>query len=198
MSLTYLYNKLENMNSKEQYAYIQNIFFQFQIRPKINIDEIFKDIDGKQSAGKNPLGYIVMHLTLEQLTQLIPKYLRDLVPGDSFDNDCNILYKIYNCMKSLQHSDTVWLPTELYDCQSSSHDMLDVFNFGVAKYSPWSFLKLNPYILIPSLFRHLYKNRYISKTDEESGLPHIAHAACNVRMIELIINNHNNEVNHGS
>lgn len=195
MSLTYLYNKLENMNSKEQYAYIQNIFFQFQIRPKINIDEIFKDIPGKQSAGKNPLGYLLMHLRPEQVDELIPKYLRDLIGTDTFSTqDRIIMDTIYSATDCITNMDILFY----FPYKTSAPEMLSVFQFGVGKYSEWSFLKINPYTLIPAMFRHLYKYFNISRTDEETGLSHLAHAECNKRMIELIINNYNNEVNHES
>ena len=39
MSLTYLYNKLEKMNTREQYCYIQNILLLHQIRPKFDINK---------------------------------------------------------------------------------------------------------------------------------------------------------------
>lgn len=185
MSLTYLYKKLENMDSREQYCYIQNIFKRFEIDPIIPIDEIFKDIDGKQSSGKNPLGYLVMHLNETGLDELVPKYLRQLCEYDTFSDliDSKILDIIYHTIFYIETKDKEYKEELNYNVS----DMLSVFEFGVGKYSEWSFLKLNPYTLVPALFRHLYKHYYISKTDEESGLPHIAHAACNLRMIELIL-----------
>lgn len=180
MSLEHLYNKLENMNDLERYAYIQNVFERFQIRPKFDIDELFKDTSGKQSVGKNPLGYIVMHLDKYQLLELIPEYLRELVGGDTFnDTDEYIMSILENTMYLDYYGD---YPVVCHDNAA----MLRVFEFGVGKYSPWSFLSLNEYTLIPALFRHLYKYYYISKVDEETGLPHLAHAQCNIRMIELI------------
>lgn len=178
MGLTYLYNKLENMNSRERYAYIQNVFLRFQIRPKFNIDEVFKNTSGKESSGKNPLGYIVMHLTLDQLQQLIPEYLRELVGKSTFNNTDDKIMGIIDDVMQGDYDDL--------QINFDTSEMTQVFNFGVVKYSPWSFLNLNRYTLIPALFRHLYKHYYISLTDEESGLPHIAHAACNIRMIQLI------------
>lgn len=185
MSLTYLYKKLENMDSREQYCYIQNIFKRFEIDPIIPIDEIFKDIDGKQSSGKNPLGYLVMHLNETGLDELVPKYLRQLCEYDTFSDliDSKILDIICHTMFYIETKDKEYKEELNYNVS----DMLSVFEFGVGKYSEWSFLKLNPYTLVPALFRHLYKHYFISKTDEESGLPHIAHAACNLRMIELIL-----------
>lgn len=181
MSLTYLYNKLENMNSREQYAYIQNIFFRFQIRPKINIDQIFKDTPGKETAHKNPLGYIVMHLTLDQLQQLVPEYLRKLVGKSTFNRTDDKIMGIIDGVMQGNYEDL--------QVDFDTSEMTQVFEFGVGKYSEWSFLELNPYILVPALFRHLYKYFYISKVDEESGKSHLAHAACNIRMIQLILEN---------
>lgn len=178
MSLTYLYNKLENMSSREQYTYIQNVFFTYQIRPKIDIDQIFNDIDGKQSNGKNPLGYLVMHLTLDQLQQLVPEYLRELVGQSTFNLTDD---KIMGIIDDVMQGDY-----EELQINFDTSEMTQVFDFGVAKYSPWSFLKLDRYILIPALFRHLYKFFYVSQVDEETGISHLAHACCNIRMMQLI------------
>lgn len=185
MSLTYLYKKLENMDSREQYCYIQNIFKNFDIIPKYPIEDNFKNIEGKEACGKNPLGYIIMHLNESQLDELVPKYLRELCEYDVFSDlvDSTILDCICNTTLMIECRDFE-LKEEL---DYNISDMLQVFEFGVGKYSKWSFLKLNPYTLVPALFRHLYKHHFISKIDEESGLPHIAHAACNLRMIELIL-----------
>lgn len=185
MSLSYLWNKLDNMNSLEQQAYITNIFKQFNITPLYPIEENFKDIKGKQSSGKNPLGYIVMHLTDEQLNQLIPEYLRELVQDKSFytvDQE-DIINTIRKLVEKIKQNKTGVNASPYY----RPDVMLEVFQFGVGKYSPWSFLKLNPYTLLPAAFRHLYKYYFISKVDEETGLPHLAHFYCNVRMIDLII-----------
>lgn len=181
MSLTYLYNKLEKMNSREQYAYIQNVLLQFQIVPKLDLASIFEDIPGKESSGKNPLGYLVMHLTLDQLEQLIPTYFKELIGQSTFNQtDIDLMNMIDKVVD--------YIDGEEYFFEFEHPDlMLQVYQFGVAKYEPWSFLKLNPYSLVLALFRHLYKHFYISKTDEESGLPHSIHADCNLRMIELIV-----------
>lgn len=185
MSLKYLWNKLEKMDSLEQQAYIENIFKQFNITPYYPIADNFKNIDGKQSSGKNPLGYIVMHLTDEQLNQLIPEYLRELVQDKSFytvDQE-DIINTIRKLVEQIKQSKTGVNTSPYY----RPDVMLEVFQFGVGKYSPWSFLKLNPYTLIPAAFRHLYKYYFISKTDEETNVSHLAHAACNIRMIQLIL-----------
>lgn len=188
MSLTYLYNKLEKMNTREQYAYIQNVLLQFQIKPKLDLVSIFNDIPGKESCGKNPLGYLVMHLSLDQLEQLIPTYFKELIGQSTFNEvDLSIMNTIDKVVQYIEGEELIF-EFEHPDL------MLQVYEFGVAKYKPWSFLELNPYSLILALFRHLYKHFYISKIDEESGLPHSIHADCNLRMIELIRNkNERNE-----
>lgn len=186
MSLKYLWNKLEKMNSLEQQAYIENIFKQFNITPYYPIADNFKDIAGKESSGKNPLGYIAMHLTDEQLNQLIPEYYRELLPFISFKTvgQIDIIEIIQDTVSAIKKHNTNILPGL---SNQNIEEMLEVFEFGVGKYSPWSFLDLNPYKLVPALFRHLYKYHYISKTDEETNVSHLAHAACNIRMIQLII-----------
>lgn len=185
MSLKYLWNKLEKMNSLEQQAYIENIFKQFDITPYYPIADNFKNTPGKQSQSKNPLGYIAMHLQLDQLIQLIPEYYRELLPSISFKTlgQLDILGIIQDVVSAIKKHDTDYLPILDYDIE----EMLEVFEFGVGKYHPWSFLDLNPYAPVPALFRHLYKYHYISKTDEETNVSHLAHAACNVRMIQLIL-----------
>ena len=185
MSLKYLWNKLEKMNSLEQQAYIKNIFKQFDITPYYPIADNFKNIDGKESSGKNPLGYIVMHLTSDQLNQLVPEYYRELLPLSSFTTvgQLNILGILQEVNDAIKRYDVDYLP----ELEKNTDEMLEVFEFGVGKYSPWLFLDLNPYILVPALFRHLYKYYFISKKDEETNVSHLAHAACNVRMIQLII-----------
>lgn len=175
MSLTYLYNKLEKMDKREQYCYIQNILIQFQITPKYDL------MTCMESYPKNPLGYLVMHLTLDQLQELVPKYLRELVGQSTFnDVDDEIM-------------DTIDYATDLIDRKLTPNIhyrdpsmLLQVFEFGAGKYKEWDFLNLNPYILVPAIFRHAYKEEYISKIDEESHLPHEAHIDSNIRMITLI------------
>lgn len=186
MSLKYLWNKLEKMDSLEQQAYIENIFKQFDITPYYPIEENFKNTPGKQSQSKNPLGYMVMHLQLDQLIQLIPEYYRELLPATSFKTvrQLDILGIIQDTVSAIKKYDTDSLPgLRVQDIE----EMLEVFEFGVGKYHPWSFLDLNPYTLVPALFRHLYKYHYVSKTDEETHVSHLAHAACNIRMIQLIL-----------
>lgn len=184
MSLRYLYNKLEKMNTREQYCYIQNVFFRFQIRPNVSIDEIFEDTEGKQTSGKNPLGYLVMNLTKEQLQKLVPDYFRELIGVGTFTTQDDIIMNIIDStIDAIEFGDTyIYSPYK-----STQAEMLQVFQFGVGKYSEWSFLKLNPLLLVPAMFRHLYKYFNVAHLDEETGISHLAHAECNKRMIQLII-----------
>lgn len=184
MSLRYLWNKLDNMNALEQEAYIKNIFIQFNITPIYPVEDNFKDTEGKQSKGKNPLGYLLMHLDPVQLDELIPKYLRNLYQKDTFSTQSRILYDmVKSAVECIKYKDSYfYFP---YKCDPE--DVVEVFSLGVVKYHPWSFLKLSPYTLIPAMFRHLYKYFNISKTDEETGVSHLAHAECNRRMIEIIL-----------
>ena len=175
MSLTYLYNKLEKMDKWEQYCYIQNVLLQFQITPKYDLATCM------ESYPKNPLGYLVMHLTLNQLQQLIPKYLRELTGESTFNqNDQEIFNVVDYAVHAIDNKISVNV-----SCVDPSM-VLQVFEFGTTKYPEWDFLKLNPYILVPAIFRHMYKHKYISKIDDESGLPHMAHVDSNLRMICLI------------
>lgn len=175
MSLTYLYNKLENMDKWEQYCYIQNVLLQFQIIPKYDLTTCM------ESYPKNPLGYLVMHLTLNQLTQLIPKYLRELVGQSTFNEDDQ---EIFNVVDYAVHAIDKKASVNISCIDPSA--VLQVFEFGATKYPEWDFLKLNPYVLVPAIFRHMYKYKYISKIDDESKLSHMAHVDSNLRMISLI------------
>lgn len=193
MSLKYLWNKLEKMNSLEQQAYIENIFKQFDITPYYPIADNFKNIPGKQSQSKNSLGYLVMHLTVSQLNSLIPEYYRELTDNNSFNTlkQQQVIKTIQSVMYCIDGEFEIDCVEEMFPRYLANKihtdEMLDVFTFGVGKYSPWSFLKLNPYSLVPALFRHLYKYQFISKIDEETNVSHLAHAACNIRMIQLIL-----------
>lgn len=185
MSLRYLYNKLNDMSSLEQECYIKNIFKQFDITPKFDLDKLFINQSGKQSSGKNPLGYLVMHLDYNQLQSLIPEYFVDLCEGFTFGSKDDCIMNTVDKAMDLIELGTI--DSLYYNLKYDQSDVLSVFEFGVGKYSPYSFLNLDPYELVPALFRHLYKHYYISTVDEETGLPHMAHAFCNLRMIEMIV-----------
>lgn len=182
MSLTYLYNKLEKMDKWEQYCYIQNILIQFQIVPKYDLATCM------ESYPKNPLGYLVMHLSLGQLQELIPKYLQDLVGQSTFNEEDISIMNLVDYAKHLIE-DKLYPNIQIID----PSETLQVFNFGSTKYPDWDFLNLNPYILVPAIFRHAYKDIYINPIDDESGLPHQAHIDSNLRMITLI-NEHRSNV----
>lgn len=175
MSLTYLYNKLEKMDKREQYCYIQNIIIQFQITPKYDL------MTCMESYPKNPLGYLVMHLTLDQLQELVPKYLRELVGQSTFNTDDILIMDLVDYATDL--IDRKLAPSPHLE---NAGDVLRVLEFGAGKYKEWDFLKLNPYVLVPAIFRHAYKKEYISEIDEESHLPHEAHIDSNLRMITMI------------
>ena len=185
MSLRYLYNKLNYMSSLEQECYIKSIFKQFDIEPKFDIDNLFTNKAGKQAKNKNPLGYIVMHLDYNQLQSLVPEYFVDLCEGFTFGSKDDCIMNTVDKAMDLIELGTI--DSLYYNLKYDQSDVLSVFEFGVGKYSPYSFLNLDPYELVPALFRHLYKHYYISTVDEETGLPHMAHAFCNLRMIEMII-----------
>ena len=189
MSLTYIYDKLEAMNSIEQEAYISNIFQQFNIKPLYPISDNFKNLPGKEQKSKNPLGYIVMHLDQYQLQQLVPKYLVNLCEGDTFNiRDMELIFIMHEIVAFIKGE-----ITKLYfPYKPDKKEYLRVFQFGQNKYSEWSFLKLNPYLLIPAVMRHLYKYFYVREFDEESECRHLEHACSNIRMIKLIIKNRGN------
>lgn len=65
----------------------------------------------------------------------------------------------------------------------SVEDVVKVINFGSTKYEPNSWRRMdaesdNRYF--SALMRHLVQWRAGELIDSESGLPHLAHAACNV------------------
>ena len=133
MSLRYLYNKLNDMSSLEQECYIKNIFKQFNITPKFDIDKLFINQSGKQSSGKNPLGYLVMHLDYSQLQSLGPEYFVDLCEGFTFGSrdDC-----IMNTVdKAIDLIELGVIDSLYYNLKYDQSDVLSVFEFGVGKYT---------------------------------------------------------------
>lgn len=195
MSLRYLWNKLESQDALEQEAYIKNIFKLFNITPIYPVEDNFKNIPGKESKSKNPLGYLIMHLTPGQLQELIPPYLIELLGYRPFETrDAQLIDIVKEVVKNVQNMK----PYVFFPFKSNYNDRLDVFNFGRRKYSDWSFLELCPYTLIPAMFRHLYKYFNVTENDEETGISHLAHAECNARMIQLIIMKYMKEDDNGS
>lgn len=186
MSLRYIYNKFEDMNSLEQEAYIANIFKQFNIKPLYQISDNFKNLPGKEQKAKNPFGYLLMHLDVEQLQQLVPKYLVELCEGSTFTTrDLELIFIARDLVAYIQGE----INNPHFPYKPDKAEYLKVFQFGQNKYDEWSFLRLNPYCLIPAVMRHLYKYFYVSQYDEESGCRHLEHACSNVRMIKLIVRN---------
>jgi len=56
-----------------------------------------------------------------------------------------------------------------------------VLQFGALKYDDWNWYKGLPITTcVASCFRHLMKFMLGEDTDDESGLPHLAHAGCNI------------------
>lgn len=62
-----------------------------------------------------------------------------------------------------------WLATEA---------AVGVLTFGAKKYSPNGWRMVEPYRYEAALHRHLAAHRAGEKLDSDSGLPHLAHAAC--------------------
>lgn len=72
------------------------------------------------------------------------------------------------------------IPTELIE------EVAKVFTFGAKKYSPnnWKgFTKEQQDEILGSLLRHILEYQKGNKLDSESGLHHLAHAACNIAFI---------------
>lgn len=72
------------------------------------------------------------------------------------------------------------IPTELIE------EVAKVLTFGAKKYSPnnWKgFTKEQQDEILGSLLRHILEYQKGNKLDSESGLHHLAHAACNIAFI---------------
>lgn len=72
------------------------------------------------------------------------------------------------------------IPTEL------TEEVAKVLTFGATKYSPdnWKgFNKEQQKEILGSLLRHILEYQKGNKFDSESGLHHLAHAACNIAFI---------------
>lgn len=63
--------------------------------------------------------------------------------------------------------------------------VIDVLTLGTAKYSPRGWMTApNAYRLYyAAALRHLWARAKGEKLDAESGLPHLAHAACNLLIL---------------
>ena len=65
-------------------------------------------------------------------------------------------------------------------------DELAVWAYGAKKYAPWNWTKGMPWsIPFACAMRHLTAWQMGEELDAESGLPHLAHAMCNLRMLTL-------------
>lgn len=65
-------------------------------------------------------------------------------------------------------------------------DEARVWMYGKAKYAAWNWAKGMPWsVPLACLQRHLAAWQRGEENDPESGLPHLAHAMCNLRMLTL-------------
>jgi hypothetical protein len=69
-------------------------------------------------------------------------------------------------------------------------DEARVWMHGQKKYAPWNWSKGMPWsVPLASLMRHMAAWQQGEENDAESGLPHLAHAMCNLRMLTLYSTN---------
>ena len=65
-------------------------------------------------------------------------------------------------------------------------DEAKVWAYGKQKYAAWNWAKgMDWSVPLACALRHLSKWQAGEENDEESGLPHLAHAMCNLRMLTL-------------
>jgi hypothetical protein len=65
-------------------------------------------------------------------------------------------------------------------------DEARVWMYGKAKYAAWNWAKgMDWSVPYACLLRHMAAWQRGEENDPESGLPHLAHAACNLRMLTL-------------
>jgi len=70
-------------------------------------------------------------------------------------------------------------------------DEAQVWMYGKEKYAAWNWAKGMPWsVPYASAMRHLMAWQSGEENDPESGLPHIAHAMCNLRMLTLYSKNY--------
>ena len=69
---------------------------------------------------------------------------------------------------------------------STLEDEAKVWMYGKQKYAAWNWAKgMSWSIPLACALRHISKWQAGEDLDEESGLPHLAHAMCNLRMLTL-------------
>ena len=61
---------------------------------------------------------------------------------------------------------------------SATREVVKVVTYGAAKYAPMNWVKVSKDRYYAAAHRHLSAWWLGEKTDTESGLPHLAHAAC--------------------
>jgi hypothetical protein len=65
-------------------------------------------------------------------------------------------------------------------------DEARVWQYGKAKYAAWNWAKGMPWsVPLACMMRHMAAWQRGEENDPESGLPHLAHAMCNLRMLTL-------------
>lgn len=69
---------------------------------------------------------------------------------------------------------------------STLEDEVRVWMYGAQKYAAWNWTKGMPWsVPFACAMRHLAAWQRGEANDTESGLPHLAHAMCNLRMLTL-------------
>lgn len=195
MSLKYLYNKLENMSQTEQLNYIAKATGK-------ECSKFFNNTDGKESSNKNPFGILLIYLDNKELLTLLNSYIVQVMNIDNnIDNflfkkifspiDREIINTIRDTKCALLNNDLELIKYRIIQLSNTyfiySDQIYSVLSFGEHKYSPWSFLNIDPELLLPAIARHMYKFHYINREDEETNITHMAHAVCNLIMIYQII-----------
>lgn len=70
-------------------------------------------------------------------------------------------------------------------------DEARVWAYGKAKYSAWNWAKgMDWSVPFACMMRHMSAWQAGEEKDQESGLPHLAHAMCNLRMLTLFAQNY--------
>lgn len=185
MSLVEIYNKYNTVEKVKEVL----------VKYKVDYDEAYfgENSSGKDMKNKNPFGILLIYLDDNQLKEISNSYIYDIMSDAEFGDKKGIrtfLRELYDLIEYKDIDGLKEIQSYIYNKfnEATIEGMYNVFKFGVAKYHPWSFLELNPRILLPAIARHLYKHSYLSKVDEESGEYHINHILCNLKMIERILN----------